>query len=69
MSPAGQKAYQILKWVYEDPQARVSEGQNRMRELATANLNDNDVTDAGTILSRLAGTFPAQARTISDQMR
>jgi hypothetical protein len=69
MTPAGQQAYGILEWVYADAPARVAEGQERMRQLALGSPDDNDVTDAGTMLSRLAGTFSSQARTITDQVR
>jgi hypothetical protein len=70
MSPAGQQAYEILRWAYANKE-QVAEAQQRMKALALEgdNANDNDVTDAGTMLSRLAGSLAPAGRSISDQMQ
>lgn len=69
----GQQAYKILDWAYEDPQARAAEAVRKVNDLArTADgAALREVQDAGTMLSRLAGTLTKDATTatISGQLR
>jgi hypothetical protein len=57
MSIAGQQAQQIARWAWDDPPGRAAEGLAQVGELARANPHDNDVTDAATMLRRLAGSL------------
>jgi hypothetical protein len=70
MTPQGQQAYKILDWAYEDPQARAAEAVRKVDVIARAADGDalREVQDAGTILSRLAGTVSGGATTISGQL-
>lgn len=69
MTPAGRQAYEILGWAY-DHKDQVSQAQERMRILALEgdNANDNGVTDAGRMLSKLASSLQPAGATISDQI-
>ena len=69
MSPAGQRAWEIVTWAYANKD-RVSEAVEQMTALALEgdNANDNGVTDAGTMLSRLASSLQSAGASISDQV-
>jgi hypothetical protein len=55
----GRQAYSILTWTYEDPRGRMAEAKSRIAELARAatGREEDEVIDAGTMLSRLEGTL------------
>lgn len=72
MTPIGQHASDILEWAYGSPKDRVELAIQQVSELARRDLSQqerNEVTDAGTMLSRLQdslATIPAE--TISSQV-
>jgi hypothetical protein len=66
MTPAGEQAWRIARWAWDDPAGRAEDGLARITALARTSPDDKSVTDAGTMLSRLAGSL--QGRSISDQM-
>jgi len=60
---AGQQAEQIARWAWDDPQARAQEGLSRVTALARSASDPEElsqVSDVVAMLTRLAGTVPAQ---------
>lgn len=69
MTLAGGKAAGIAKWAWGDPASRVQTAIEQVRELAAQTADPDElaeIQDAGTMLSRLAGTLRPQ--TISAQL-
>ncbi len=58
----GKQAYDILDWAYEDPPGRAAEAVQRVDELARSADGDAlaEIQDAGSMLSRLAGSLTAE---------
>lgn len=69
MTPEGERAYEILEWVWEAPADRLAEGQRRLGEIEAEGQAEREVGDAATMLSRLAGTLPQAGRSISAQVK
>lgn len=71
-TPAGKQAYVILAWAYDDPASRAEDAIGRVNRLMNPSLTDQarqELTDVGTMLSRLAGSLRTiPARTISSQV-
>jgi len=60
---AGQQAERIARWAWDDPQARAQEGLSRVTALARSASDPEElsqVSDVVAMLTRLAGTVPAQ---------
>lgn len=72
MTPEGQEADRIRKWAWEAPAIRVQDAISQIDDIARrAGLSPQalrEVQDAGTMLSRLAGTTMAPA-SISSQLQ
>jgi hypothetical protein len=70
----GKRADTIRRWAWEDPQARVDEGLERLHGLADSGEADGDeqaqreIGDAARMLSRLKGTLVHDVTGIFDQM-
>jgi hypothetical protein len=59
MTPDGQQAMAIARWAWADPSGRVGEAISKVRALASSATGQAlaEIQDAGTMLSRLAGTL------------
>lgn len=60
MTLAGSKAAGIARWAWQDPQARAVQALSAVHELATQAASRDElaeIQDAGTMLSKLAGTL------------
>jgi hypothetical protein len=62
MTPAGTQALRIARWAWEDPAGRVASALAQVREMAAAADGQElrEIQDAGTMLSRLAGTLDTE---------
>lgn len=59
MTPKGERAQQIMRWVFDDPDNRAATGRDQLNELAdgTTGQELTEIQDAGLSVSRLlAGT-------------
>ncbi|HEY2087001.1 MAG TPA: hypothetical protein VGH54_13405 [Mycobacterium sp.] len=61
LTPEGKRAYEILRWVQENPADRAKAAQGKVNDLARPLLDDpgkaqalREVQDAGTTLARIA---------------
>jgi len=70
LTPAGEQAYEIVQWAFENPQERAEQARQRLAEIFPGTPQErNEVGDAATMLARLASSLEPAGRNISDQMR
>lgn len=71
LTAAGGKAAGLARWAWQDPENRVQQAIAQVRELAQQATSADElaeIQDAGTMLSRLAGTLEPPAELISAQL-
>jgi hypothetical protein len=70
MTPAGAEALRIARWAWEDPAGRVQIAIEQVRGMASAADGQDlrEIQDAGTMLSRLAGTLDTEPVTGDDTL-
>ena len=68
MTPEGQRALDLAQWAWADPRGRVQQALDEVSAMAATATGQalNEIQDAGTMLTRLAGTLDSE--TITQQL-
>lgn len=70
LTKAGEQAFELVQWAFEDPANRAEHARQKVAEIHAISLQErNEVGDAATMLSRLAGSLEPDGRNISEQVR